>query len=171
MLPVASAEIDAESPAVWSNSPNFIEFAQNYFDTEWFAASQMPERFDRLFSQVIGGFSYNQVITEPGGSSTGYIMLNANDAFLKTFNLTEDCLSKKMRQPFPGAEREPALLDSLHQLANGKITRFEYNLRCSGGWCSLLAFSQQRGYFMLVIKKPPQEAKCVIPENNLGCVH
>ncbi len=46
LLPITSSKMSTESPAVWSSNPNFIEFAQQYFDTEWFAASKQPAQFD-----------------------------------------------------------------------------------------------------------------------------
>lgn len=153
LLPISSNPFGFMSPAVWSNNPNFVEFAQNYFDAEWFAASQMPAQFDNLFSEVVGAFSYNQIIMEPDGDPTSYVLLKANDAFLKIFNLTEKDFGKKTHWPFPGAEKEPALTQVLGQIASGETTRLEYDLSYLDHEYSLLVFSPQKGYFTLVIKK------------------
>lgn len=153
LLPLSSDAMETESPAIWSSNPNFIEFAQNYFDTEWFAASQQSVQFENLISEVIGGFSYNQIIIDSGDQPDGFVLLKANGAFLEIFNLTENGFGKKTSQPFPGAEKEPALKQALSQIANGKITRFEYKLRYQNRWYSLLIFTPQIGYFTMVVKE------------------
>ena len=159
LLPLASNTSETTSPAIWSDNPNFIEFAQNYFDTQWFAASQLPEQFENLFSQVVGGFSYNQIITDSDDNPAGYVLLKANDAFLKTFNLTENDLDKKTSQLFPGADRQPELMEALFGIANGKIARVECPLFYSGCWYSLLLFSPRMGYLVAVIKERPESQR------------
>lgn len=157
LMPITAGTDSNESTAVWSNNSNFIELAQNYFENGWAAASQSTRLFDQLFSELIGGFSYNQVVIEPNSNQTRYLLLKANNAFLKTFNLTEEDIGKKLKEPFPKAEKEPNLLSALDDIASGKRAKFEQNLHYANRRFSLLAFSPQKTYYTLVIKELPKK--------------
>ena len=149
-----------KTPAIWSNNACFIEFAQDYFDSAWFAAARLPQSnfnlsdnkwSDLLIANVIGGFSYNRLIFGSDGVPVDFVMEAANDTLLLMLGLTKQSLGRRATEVFPGMIKETSLMDVFYKVANfSKMARVEYYLPLLNRWYTLIVYSREKDYFALI---------------------
>jgi len=67
------------------------------------------ERYHNLFSTMVEGFAYHQIITDKSGNPIDYVFLGANDSFEAMTGLKRDVIiGRKITEVRPGIENDPA---------------------------------------------------------------
>jgi two-component system, cell cycle sensor histidine kinase and response regulator CckA len=84
------------------------------------ALKQREERYHQLFSNLIDGFAYCQIILDKKGKPTDFVYLEVNDAFERLTGLRRaEVIGKKASKAIPGIkESHPELFESYGKWAS-----------------------------------------------------
>ncbi len=127
------------------------------------------EQLDKLFSGMLNGFSYQQIILEDG-KPVDYVFLAVNDAFEKQTGLRmRDIVGKRVTEVLPGIEKDPADWIGVYGKValTGQPVTFENYAQPLGRWYSVSAYSPRKGYFVAIFeditnrKKAEEDLKLV----------
>ena len=132
------------------------------------ALKESKETYRRLFTNMIDGFAYCQMIFDDNGKPVDFVYLEINDAFEKLTGLKKEAvLGKKVSEAIPGTrEGNPELFEIYGRVAStGNEERFEVFFKPLQIWLSISVYSPQKGYFVAVFenitdrKKAEQELR------------
>lgn len=166
-LTTANTDDYKETPIVWSNNNSFVELAQNYFDAAWFSAVEPKEQefkhdarqFDYLFANLNSGFAYNRIIYDVDGHPNDFVVISANESFLSMLGLKKEDLGKRASQLFSQIKKQPSLMGPLYKVAIGEETKLEYYSNIRDRWFSILVYSPEKNYFVLIIEDVTEHRK------------
>ena len=129
------------------------------------ALRSSEEKYHLLFSNMVNGFAYCQMIFDSRGKPTDFVYLEINDAFEKlTGILKEKVIGKKVSEAIPTIKQDhPELFDIYGKVAlTGENQCFEIFFKPLNVWFSISVYSPKKGYFAAVfedITKQKQASK------------
>ena len=134
----------------WEGSPATLTFAtditEHRLDEEKIQESE--ERYRSLFENMLNGVVYCQMIFEDDRPQD-FVFISVNDTFGK-LNGLKNIIGKRVSEVIPGIrESNPELFEIFGRVSlSGKSERFETFLSAMGMWCSVSAYSTEKGYFV-----------------------
>jgi len=108
-----------------------------------------------LFSNMTNGFAYHRVLLNDHGKAIDYLFLEINDAFEKLTGLKKkNVIGRKATEVLPGIEHDPADWIGIYgRIARGgEPVSFENYSEALRKWCSISAYSPEKGYFAAVFE-------------------
>ena len=169
---VFSTVVNSDAPvhsAVWSNNQTLVELAQDYFDAAWFSAIEPNDRafkrdrrqFDYLFANMTNGFSYNKMILDNCCNIVDFVLLEINQSFEKITGIRKKMLGKKASKVFAELTNMPSVLLGTYgePLLTGESVKFECYFEKNDKWVSVLAYSPEKGYFVLILEDITESKK------------
>ncbi len=119
------------------------------------ALEESREKYRRLFTNMIDGLAYCQMIFDSKGKPSDFVYLEINDAFEKITGLKkENVVGKKVSEAIPGTlKANPEIFDIYGRVAlTGIEDRFEVFFKPLQMWLSISVYSPQKGYFVAVFE-------------------
>ncbi len=119
------------------------------------ALQQSEERYRLLFSNMINGYAYCQMIFDEGNKPVDFVYLEVNSAFEKLTGIKkESVLGKRVTEAIPGIERaNPELFEIYGKVAlGGTDEKFEVYFKLLNMWLSIAVYCPKRGYFVAVFE-------------------
>ena len=119
------------------------------------ALRKSEEEYSSLFSNMIDGFAYCQMIFDEKAKPVDFVYLQINDAFEKITGLKRDLvIGKKVTQAIPGIkEANPELFEIYGRVAlTGQKEKFEVFFKPLNLWLSISVYSPRKGYFAAVFE-------------------
>ena len=120
------------------------------------------EEYSSLFSNMIDGFAYCQMIFDEKDEPVDFVYLQINDAFERITGLQRDLVvGKKVTQAIPGIkDANPELFEIYGRVAlTGKKEKFEVFFKPLNLWLSISVYSPRKGYFAAVFEDITQRKK------------
>ncbi len=114
------------------------------------ALKKNEEEYSALFSNMIDGFAYCQMIFEESGEPVDFVYLQINDAFENITGLKRnDVIGKKVTEAIPGIkEANPELFKIYGRVAvTCKKEKFEIFFKPLSLWLSISVYCPRKGYF------------------------
>lgn len=112
-------------------------------------------KYRSLFTNMLNGFAYHQILLDSNGVPVDYVFLEVNDAFEKMTGLRkEDVLGQKVTSVIPGIENSG--FDWIGEY--GKVALEMTTLRTEqyanelNRWYSVSAYSPEKGYFATIFE-------------------
>ena len=120
------------------------------YDLLFFDLKTSEEQYRTLFNNMIDGFARHKIVLDDSGQPVDYEFLEVNPAFEQLTGLRrEDLLGRRARAVLPGIGNDPT--DWIGVFGRVALTRepayFEAYLAALGRWCSVQAYSSEKGYF------------------------
>ena len=115
------------------------------------ALQESESKYRSLFTNMISGVAYHQIVLNKNGKPVDYIFLEINDAFKRLTGLKrEHIIGKRVSEIIPGIKDDPAdWIGTYGKVAlTGKDTTFENYSEALKKWFSVSAYSPQKGYFV-----------------------
>ncbi len=112
------------------------------------------ERYRDLFSTMVEGFAYHQIITDKKGAPIDYVFLEANDSFEAMTGLKrDDVIGRKVTEVLPGIEADPAdWIGRYGRVAlGGEALDFEQFAEPLQKWYSVRAYCPNPGFFVTLV--------------------
>lgn len=79
----------------------------------WTAAFKRNKvQFEYLFTHMIDGFAYHEIILDDKKKPVDYVFLEFNEAFTKMTGIGRDAIGKRVTEVLPGIEKRPCKLDT-----------------------------------------------------------
>jgi PAS domain S-box-containing protein len=122
-------------------------------------------KYRSLFSNMMEGFAYHEVLFDDQGRAIDYVFLEVNDAFEKLTGLKrEDVIGRRVTEVIPGIENDLADWIGIYgRIAlTGEQLRFENYSEFLRRWYSISAFSPQKGYFAAVFEDITERKKAEV---------
>jgi PAS domain S-box-containing protein len=119
------------------------------------ALKQSEEKYRQLFTNMMDGFAYCQMIFDEKDKPTDFIYLEVNDAFERLTGLKRaDVVGKKVSEAIPGTKEEhPELIEAYGKVAStGLSDRFEIEFKPLNFWLSISVYCPNTGYFAAVFE-------------------
>ena len=119
------------------------------------ALRKSEEEYSSLFSNMIDGFAYCQMIFDEKGKPVDFVYLQINDAFERITGLKRDLVvGKKVTQAIPGIkEANPELFEIYGRVAlTGQKEKFEIFFKPLSMWLSISVYCPAKGYFAAVFE-------------------
>ncbi len=107
--------------------------------------------YQQLFSKMLNGFAYHQIVTDDSGKPIDYIFLDVNERFEHLTGLKkENILGKRVTQVIPGIENDTTDWIGLYGKValNGEEAKFESHSTEINKWYTVSAFCPEQGYFV-----------------------
>lgn len=123
---------------------------------------EKEEQYRLFIKQMLNGFTYNRIIFNDNGKPTDFVILEANDAFLRSTQLERE---KIIDVPVSSYIPEIKLFNpDLVQLAAsvslpGESFQGEIYFKTFGKWFEVSAHSTHKGYFNAIFKDISQRKK------------
>ncbi len=136
------------------------------------ALRKSEKEYGSLFSNMIDGFAYCQMIFDEKETPVDFVYLQINDAFEKITGLKKDLVvGKKVTEAIPGIKSaNPELFDIYGKVAlTGRKERFEVFFKPLSMWLSISVYSPRKGYFAAVFEDITERKKTeyLLHENEL----
>lgn len=119
-------------------------------------------KYRELFSTMLEGFAYHQIITNEKNDPIDYIFLEINDAFEKLTGLTREMVvGKKVSQVLPGTVSDPAnWIKRYGEVAlTGNSMSFESYSQDLQKWYQISVYSPKIGYFAVLFQDITERKK------------
>jgi PAS domain S-box-containing protein len=120
------------------------------------------QRYHSLFSNMMDGFAYCQMVFDSAGKPVDLIYLEINDAFEHLTGLKrENVIGRKITEAIPGTrEANPEIFDIYGRVSQtGKPERFEVFFKPLGKWFDISVYSPKKGYFIAVFENVTEHKK------------
>lgn len=129
---------------------------QKPYDVMFRKIKLSEERFHSLFTNMINGFAYHEVVfDEDREQPVDYVFLEVNDAFERLTGLKrENLIGKRVTEVIPGIRKDSAdWIGKYGKVAmTGEAIRLENYSEALGRWYSVLAYSPERDHFVTVFE-------------------
>ena len=112
-------------------------------------------RYQQLFEHMLGGFSYQQILTDDAGHPVDFVFMEINSAFETILNCNRaQIIGQRVTKFFPQIRTSnPDLIQLFgHVALTGQDNRFEYYWGDKRRWFSVAVFSPQEGYFVTLFE-------------------
>ncbi len=119
------------------------------------------QQMDTLFSKMLNGFAYHQIIVKEG-KPVDYVYLALNDAFEKMTGIKrENVIGRRVTQILPGIDKDPADWIGIYGKValTGQPTMFENYAAPLGKWFSVSAYSPKKGFFVAIFEDITERKK------------
>jgi PAS domain S-box-containing protein len=119
------------------------------------ALEKSEQEYCSLFSNMIDGFAYCQMIFDEKNNPIDFIYLRINDAFEKITGLKRDSvIGKKATIAIPGIkEANPELFEIYGRVAlTGQKEKFEAYLKSLNTWLQVSVYCPRKGYFAVIFE-------------------
>jgi PAS domain S-box-containing protein len=126
------------------------------------ALRQSKEQYHALFTNMLDGFAYFQMLFDEKQNPRDAICLEVNDAFERITGIKkETILGKETASIIPGlTEMVPELFDMLGRVAStGAQEKFELFFKPLGIWLAFSVYSPRKNYFAAVLENITQRKK------------
>jgi PAS domain S-box-containing protein len=126
------------------------------------ALRKSQAEYSSLFSNMIDGFAYCQMIFDEAGKPIDFVYLQVNSAFEKITGLKgNSIIGKKVTQAIRGIkEANPELFEIYGKVAlTGQKERFEYFLKPLSLWLKVSVYSPAKGYFAAILENITERKK------------
>ena len=126
------------------------------------ALRKSEEEYSSLFSNMIDGFAYCQMIFDEKGKPVDFVYLQINDAFERITGLKRDLVvGKKVTQAIPGIKAaNPELFEIYGRVAlTGQKEKFEIFFKPLSMWLSISVYCPAKGYFAAVFEDITERKK------------
>ncbi len=107
--------------------------------------------YKQLFSKMLNGFAYHQIVTDDIGKPIDYIFLDVNESFERLTGLKKkSIIGKRVKEVIPGIENDSSDWIGLYGnvALNGQEVNFESHSQELNKWYSVTAFCPEPGYFV-----------------------
>ncbi|MFZ5986041.1 MAG: PAS domain S-box protein [Bacillota bacterium] len=147
-------------------SPKKGYFATMFFDATERVKSNIELRTSRakyqnLIMNMNNGFAYFKTVTDKDGIPIDCVYVEINDAFEKLVGLKrENIIGKYVLEMFPEFKNMiQKYLGELSKISfSGESLKIsEYRLRDKDRWCSIYAYSPEKGYFAVILTDITEE--------------
>jgi PAS domain S-box-containing protein len=118
--------------------------------------------YGSLFSNMMDGFAYCQMIFDEKGKPVDFVYLQVNDAFERITGLKRNLIiGKKVTQAIPGIkETNPELFEIYGRVAlTGQKEKLEYFLKPLSLWLKVSVYCPSKGYFAAVLEDISERKK------------
>jgi PAS domain S-box-containing protein len=119
------------------------------------ALEKSEQEYSSLFSNMIDGFAYCQMIFDKKNNPIDFIYIRINDAFEKITGLKRDSvLGKRVTIAIPGIkETNPELFEIYGRVAlTGQKEKFESYLKPLNMWLQVSVYCPRKGYFAAIFE-------------------
>ena len=126
------------------------------------ALKKSQEEYSSLFSNMIDGFAFNQMIFDEAGKPIDFVYVQVNDAFEKITGLKRNLIiGKKVSQVIPEVKVDnPEIFEIYGRVAlTGKKEKLEYFLKPLNLWLKVSVYSPAKGYFAAVLEDITERKK------------
>ncbi len=115
------------------------------------ALQESEKRYRSLFENMMDGFAYCKMLFDDEGLPADFVYLDVNSAFGRLTGL-KNVVGKKITEVIPGIkESHPELFEIYGRVAStGQSEIFEIEFKPLGKWFSILVYSPEREYFIVV---------------------
>ena len=123
---------------------------------------ELEDRYHSLFSNMIDGFAFCQMIFGNKGEPLDFVYLEINDAFERLTGLTRlSIVGRKVSEAIPGVRKaNPEIFEIYGRVAlTGKPERFELFFKPLGAWLDISVYSPKKGYFVAVFENVTDRKK------------
>ncbi len=120
------------------------------------------EEYSSLFSNMIDGFAYCQMVFDEAGKPVDFVYLQVNDAFERMTGLKRDLIiGKKASEVIPGIKDDnPELFEIYGRVAlTGQKEKNEHLQKYLNVWLSVSVYSPAKGYFAAILEDITQRKK------------
>lgn len=119
------------------------------------SVNKSQARYSLLFSNMLNGFAYYQLITDELNNPVDFVLLEANPAYFKITGLNPpDLVGQKASQTTPWILK--AAIDWLdiygRAALKGEETKMEVYSKHLGKWLFISVYSPERGYFGTIVE-------------------
>ena len=126
------------------------------------ALRKSEEEYSSLFSNMIDGFAYCQMIFDEKDEPVDFVYLQINDAFERITGLKREMVvRKKVTQAIPGIKTaNPELFEIYGRVAlTGQKEKFEVFFKPLSMWLSISVYCPAKGYFAAVFEDITERKK------------
>ena len=126
------------------------------------ALRKSEEEYSSLFSNMIDGFAYCQMIFDEKDEPVDFVYLQINDAFERITGLKRELVvRKKVTQAIPGIKAaNPELFEIYGRVAlTGQKEKFEVFFKPLSMWLSISVYCPAKGYFAAVFEDITERKK------------
>jgi PAS domain S-box-containing protein len=119
------------------------------------ALRDSERKYKSLFSNMLDGFAFHQIILDENNVPIDYTFLEINEAFENQTGLkSEKIIGKKVTEVLSGIENDPTRwIDIYGNVAlTGEAIRFENFSKPINKWYSVIAYSTLKGYFATIFE-------------------
>lgn len=116
---------------------------------------ESEEKYRSLFSHMINGYAYCEMIFDAEGKPVDFVYLEVNDAFERLTGLKKcNVVGKRATQATPGIkEANPELFEKYAKIAQtGESEDFETFFKPLNIWVSISLHSPKKGYFAAIFR-------------------
>ena len=134
------------------------------------AMNKSEELYRTLFSNMLNGFAYCQMVFDESNRPQDFIYLEVNASFEQLTGL-KDVVGKRVSELIPGVqESDSSLFEVCGRVSrSGKPERFEIYLDALQQWFWISAYRHEQGYFMaifdVITDRKKAELKLIESEN------
>ena len=124
-------------------------------EARWTAAfTRSKVQFEYLFSNMMDGFAYHEIILNERDEPVDYLFLEFNDAFSEMMGVGREAIGKRVTEVIPGIEKDSSnWIGAFGEIAKtGKSVRFENYLQRLNKWYAISAYSPEKGYFAAIFE-------------------
>ena len=121
----------------------------------WTAAFKRNKvQFEYLFTHMIDGFAYHEIILDDDKKPVDYVFLEFNEAFTRMTGIGREAIGKRATEVLPGIEKDPSNWIQIYGKVaqTGEPARFENYSQSLKKWYSVSAYSPIKGYFVAVLE-------------------
>jgi PAS domain S-box-containing protein len=126
------------------------------------ALKAQEQAYHALFANMMNGFAYHKIITDPKGKPVDYVFLEVNQAFEQLTGLKrKNIIGKQVTKVLPGIEKDPTdWIGRFGQVATtGEAIKFENYDQKLGKWLVVSAFSPKKDYFVATYEDITEQKK------------
>ncbi len=126
------------------------------------ALRKSEAEYSSLFSNMIDGFAYCQMIFDKAGKPVDFVYLQVNDAFERIMSLKRNLIvGKKVSEVIPGIKEDnPELFEIYGRVAlTGQKEKDEHFQKYLNLWLNVSVYSPAKGYFAAVLEDITERKK------------
>jgi PAS domain S-box-containing protein len=119
------------------------------------ALKKSEEEYNSLFTNMVDGFAYCQMIFDDAGKPVDFVYLQINDAFEKITGLKRELVvGKNVTEAIPGIKEANAELFEIYGRValTGQKEKFEVFFKPLNSWLQISVYSPKKGYFAAIFE-------------------
>lgn len=125
-------------------------------------AEENEKKYRELFTHLPEGFAYQQIVTDPDGNPTDYVILECNQAFAEAAGVRDAAIiGRRAGEVFSaGGLWESGWIERFGEVALlGNAIGFEHHLQNSERCYRVIAYSPKRSYFACIFSDISQRVR------------